>query len=531
MSTSTKKTTERKPVSALHKIYAQVHRFFESTRQGEDPYTDQYFDAANDGSADAHADAEARRVSRNRARFAVGNNGWLAGMSRTYKNDLVGTGFRIEVVDEVASESLQREIQKKFHRWLRDVQFARKFRCQVAAKRMDGEGIGIVYPIQSESVRRRFKNPVKLGFRLLDCDRLQDGAMESHGNSGFINGIKYDEYGDPETYRFLKEHPGSDLLTLTVDADPYQYVPAENVIHLYEMNRPEQSRGLTEYGPALLPSSLFAQYSRSVVKAARNAARFFGYISTQLEPVSEEVTDEQGNSTYRQERCEPGEEFTFDDDMFRVLPDAYKAENFKAEHPTATHKDFTRSSVNEMGRPLGMPLNKALGNSDESSYASGRLDHQDYQKGVLVERHDIELLAAEKVFSLWWDAAIRTEGFLSREARQLRGPNDYPVYPEIIIHWDGFPHVDPQKEARAQTERLRNGTSHLMKEWSKEGSVALDEMKASARSLGMTLEQYQSKVATYLFGADPEPVTGQSSTSTQQEMEARIEALEEAADL
>ncbi|MFO0916102.1 MAG: phage portal protein [Pirellulales bacterium] len=145
-------------------------------------------------------------------------------MGRTYQNELVGTGRRLQIVD--TDPEVARELEKKFHQWLKGIRFARKLRALKLAKRVDGEGIGIFYPILSDEVTERFCNPVKIGFRLLECDRLAD-AMASLGiedRSGFVDGIKFDEYGHPVQYRFLNQHPGSLQSTAPIERDPYQVV-------------------------------------------------------------------------------------------------------------------------------------------------------------------------------------------------------------------------------------------------------------------------------------------------------------------
>lgn len=499
-SKTTRQPTKRAEFVSLWDRFSRAFAgFFDSSRG--DRFGDDHFRYADSGSADAHATPSARAEIRNRARFESANNGWIKGMGRTYKNDLVGTGPRLQIVD--TDSAIARELENKFHQWLRDIRFAKKLRALKVAKRVDGESIGLFYPIVNEDSRERFRNPVKIGFRTLECDRLTDfyGGLGFKDDSGYVDGIKYDPYGDPVSYRILKEHPGSMNAAVALSANPYQEIDARWVVHMYEMDRAEQTRGVSEYQPILTPAYLLRQYTLSVVRAARNAARLFGFISTNLPPLP--TTLENGDIT--EPRCEPGTTVALEDDLMKVLPDGYAANLVKSEQPTATHQEFVRQGVNELGRPVGMPLNKSSGNSSDYNYSSGRMDHQGWQKEITVERSDDEVEICDKAFELWLTEAVLVEGYLSTAARNLIGPDEYPPLPAHTWHWDGFEHVDPQKEATAQTERLRNGTSHLGKEWAKAGSDARQELESAAEYYGITVEEYQQNLVRYLFGSPPAP--------------------------
>lgn len=484
-------------VSLWSRFTSLAGQFFDAARQ--DRFGDDHFRYADNGSADAHATPATRAELRNRSRLESANNGWLKGMGRTYKNELVGTGPRLQILE--TDGEVARELEKKFHQWLRDIRFAKKFRTLKLAKRVDGEGLAVFYPILNEDARARFKNPVKIGLRLLECDRLTDiyAGIGLEDKSGFVDGIKYDAYGEPIQYRFLKEHPGSMKGIAALGDNPYQIVDAKWVVHDFEIDRAEQTRGVTEYQPILIVAYLMRQYAISVVKAARNAARLFGFISTGLPPIPKQLD----NGDLEEQRCEPGATMALEDDLMKVLPDGYSASLVKSEQPTASHKEFMRAGVNELGRPVGMPLNKSSGNSSDYNYSSGRMDWQGWQKEITVERSDDEAEICDKAFELWLSEAVLVEGYLSDAARNLIGPDEYPPLPEHKWHWDGFEHVDPQKEAYAQTERLRNGTSHHSKEWAKSGSDARQELETAAQVLGVSVGEYQQLIRQYLFGAPP----------------------------
>ena len=104
-----------------------------------------------------------------------------------------------------------------------------------------------------------------------------------------------------------------------------------------------------------------------------------------------------------------------------------------------------------------MPFNIAMGNSSGYNYASGRLDHQTYYKSLRVERSDCEAIVLDPILAAW--------------IREARTSLDLAI-PDGVAHqwfWDGTEHVDPDKEAKAQTRRLINNTTTLAHECARQG--------------------------------------------------------------
>ena len=141
-----------------------------------------------------------------------------------------------------------------------------------------------------------------------------------------------------------------------------------------------------------------------------------------------------------------------------ALPAGWKATQLKAEQPTSTHADFVRLKIREASRALSMPLNVALGDSSGYNYASGRLDHQVYHRKIKTERRLIETFILSDLYSEW------------EKIDKVLYPEDYKADVEAEWMWDAFSHVDPEKEAKAASERLNiSKTSTLQEECGLEG--------------------------------------------------------------
>ena len=138
------------------------------------------------------------------------------------------------------------------------------------ARAVDGEGFAIL------TSNPKLPTPVQLDLRLVEADQVctPDLAVQA---PNAVDGIVFDEAGNPVEYHVLKEHPGEHVGRLLLD---YDRVPAESMIHWFRCDRPGQARGIPDITPAL---PLFAQLRRftlAVLAAAETAADFAGILYT-----------------------------------------------------------------------------------------------------------------------------------------------------------------------------------------------------------------------------------------------------------
>ncbi len=473
-----------------------------------DAGNERHWAEADNLSADAAASPRVRRDLRNRARYESENNGYLKGILKTKSYDMIGRGPRLQLLIE--NKDVANEIETKFAQWAKDVRLARKMRTMVRARVRDGECFAIL------KTNENSPNPVKLDVQLVEAEQVTSDfdLVVGSGDARDIDGIVLDEFGGPIFYKVLKHHPGSSA-DLAVDPNERELVPARFMLHWFDPDRPGQHRGVTELQSSLEPAAKLRRYTLAVVEAAEQAANISGVLYTDA-PAADGGT-----------ACEPWEEIQIERNTFLSMPDEWKMAQLKAEQPTTTFFEFVKSIINFFARPLCMPFNKAAGNSSEYNYASGRLDHQDYFQCTRVERSDIDC-DVTRVFAEWYSEAVLIEGYLSQEARNLIGPDDYPQYPPHEWHYDGFKHVDPEKEAKAQENRLAVGTSNHPDEYAEQGKDWEMEFTKAARSLGVTLEEYQALVRQRLFGggaiqpSEPQPDDDESSAEEREEEPAEV---------
>ncbi|MBL0869301.1 MAG: phage portal protein [Phycisphaerales bacterium] len=413
-------------------------------------------------SADAAASPEVRRTLRNRARYEAANNSYAKGIVLTLANDVVGTGPRLQLLTE--DDQANQRIEQAFTAWTKAVGLPEKLRAMRASRATDGEVFAVL------SSNPHLATPVKLDVRLIEADQVCTPDLSLLADSA-VDGIVFDEFGNPAEYHVLKGHPG-DTRTGFLGLE-YDRVPAESVLHYFRADRPGQSRGIPDITPAL---PLFAQLRRftlAVLGAAETAADFAGILYTDA-PANGEA-----------ESVEPMDSIELEARSLLTMPGGWKMAQVQAEQPSTTYAEFKREILNEIARCLNMPFNVAACNSSGYNYASGRLDHQTYFKSIRVEQEHLACAVLDRLLDAWLREAVLSSDLLPLPVRTLIATG------QSLSHqwfWDGNEHVDPAKEATAQATRLASHTTTLAAEYAKQGRDWENELRQRGKELSLMKE-------------------------------------------
>lgn len=420
-------------------------------------------------SADSAASPDVRRTLRNRARYEVANNSYARGIVLTLANDVIGTGPRLQLLTD-DTDGNQR-IEREFLGWAKAIGLPEKLRTMRMARAQDGETFLVL--VNNPALR----TAVKLDVRLIEADQVTTPDL-SVLNDNVVDGIVFDEFGNPIEYHVLKSHPG-DATSFTLGLD-YDRLPADSVIHYFRVDRPGQSRGVPDITPALPLFAQLRRYTLAVLGAAETAADFAGILYTDA-PANGEA-----------ESVEPMDAIELEARSLLTMPGGWKMAQVHAEQPSTTYTEFKRELLNEIARCLNMPFNVAAGNSSGYNYASGRLDHQTYFKSIRVDQEQIACAVLDRILAVWLREAVLVSDLLPLPVRTVVARD------EAIPHqwfWDGHEHVDPAKEATAQATRLASHTTTLANEYAKQGRDWESELRQRAKEmalmaeLGLTVEQ------------------------------------------
>ena len=434
---------------------------FDAAERGDDY---RHWQNADAFAADAALSPSVRRTLRNRARYERANNSYLAGISATLANDLIGTGPRLQL--DIGDDDAARVVERLFFDWGWAIDLPSKLRTMREALVTDGEAFAMM-----------INNPrlagVQLDLRLVEAEmvatptELMQTTITPEGNT--VDGIEFDAVGNVAAYQVLNYHPGANFRVNTLQ---FRRVPASQMIHWFRAIRPGQHRGMPEVAPALKLFGQLRRYTEAVIAAAETAADLAAFIHSNS-PAAEVDEVESFAALEISKRT------------LTTLPEGWDISQLKAEQPTTQYPAFVRAILGEIARCLNLPFNVAALDSSSYNYASGRMDHQVYATNQRVERDQVERTMLDRVLSAWVNEASLA-GVL---------PAGLPDFSEWNWGWvwDGKDHVDPAKEANAAETRLRTLTTTLASEYARQGKrwdVELRQIaaeRALMRELDLTI--------------------------------------------
>lgn len=387
-------------------------------------------------SADSVLSADTRRQIRARARAEAANNSYVRGIVDSIANYLIGDGPQL--APKSSSRSVNNWLTREFRAWARAVRLADKLRTMRMAQAVDGEAFAIKQHNPS------LATPVKIDFRPIEADLVCDPWFAARPvTPQSADGIEYDALGNVVAYHIAASHPG--------DGAPLRWtrVAASRVLHLYQEQRPDQSRGVSELASSLHIWAMLRQYTMAVVSSAEIAARHAIVLKTTAPP--DEIEDLTRSDFPR---------IRLSADAFTPLPLGYDAVQLKAEQPTSTYAETVKQMLCEACRCMGVPRNLASGDSSDSNFASGRLDHQAFLKKLEVERERVARIILDDLVREWLAEARLIPGY---------APLLLDEAPAYEWAWPGVEHQDPQKESNAQLTRLTSLTSNLAIEYARTG--------------------------------------------------------------
>jgi len=423
-----------------------------------------------------------RKKLRERARYEVANNCHARGITLTVANDIVGTGARLQCLfddkkrTDDENESYNDTAENAWQQWADEINLAEKLHTFMLATVVDGEAFAVM------TTNENLMSPVKLDIRLIECDMVTDPAMTALITPGVVDGIEFDQYGNPSFYHILKYHPG-DFGTF-VGPDLVTKEPAKNVLHFFRIDRPHQARGVSEITPALHIFGQLRRYTMAVLEAAEIAADFAVFIQTQATP--EDVVN-----------VAPFTTTDVDKGMITSLPKGYQAFQLRPEQPTSTHEQFTKSLLREACHCLNIPYNIASADFEKDSYAGGRMAQGVYQREVEVRRKHFQMRILDRILTAWLKEAKTIPGLL---------PPNMPASAGQVPHmwfFDEWQHVDPLKEANATEIELTQGVTTLADECAKKGKDWRKQVKQTAKEINL-----KKKLGVLILAPGTPPLDG-----------------------
>lgn len=222
--------------------------------------------------------------------------------------------------------------------------------------------------------------PVPLQLQLLEIDFL-DTARMSGANSGnrIINGVEFDALGRKAAFWLFDEHPGELGVLRASGRTQSRRIPAENIIHLFNPERPGQGRGITRMAPVINRVRDLTLYEDAEIARKNQEARLgvvvSGDPSTMANPTS------YGTAADPSKAAQTGDLGQLPSGGILQLPAGVNVTTI-APTPAPGHVQYVKLQLHLIAAGWGVPYEIMTGDVSEVNFSSARVRIINFRRQV-----------------------------------------------------------------------------------------------------------------------------------------------------
>jgi lambda family phage portal protein len=387
------------------------------------------------------------RILRARSRQLVRDNEYAKHAVRVITNNVVGNGIGMQAQVMSAGGKLQTKINDNIEAtWAK---WSKKKTCHVAGllNFAEIERLCMVQLVTAgEAIVRKIRTPfgggnIPLALEVMEADLLLDNwqtARAPNGNA-IRMGVEIDEWHRPVAYWFSPKHPGDYQFT-TFEPSRFVRVPAEDIIHLYIVERWPQSRGEPWFHAALKTLHNVGGYEDAEIVKARASANIVGFIRSP-EPLA---ADGIANGR-RVIDTEPG--------TWQTLLPGEEVSGYAPNTPNPAVDPFLRYMLRKMAVGVGVSYESLSRDYSQSNYSSSRMALLDDRDLYRVVQGFVCRNLREDIHSEFMDAAVLV-GEIKVGGDYFTNPSKYQA---VRYKPRGWSWIDPAKEVAAYKMAVRSG--------------------------------------------------------------------------
>lgn len=285
------------------------------------------------------------------------NNPHVAGLKRRFQWGLIGEGnwprpkvLKKGAVDDFDfDKQLNLEILKRWEKW---------------SKRASANGDSI-YQLQRIAantffidggllIRKVYKNR-GMCLEAIELDQLDDTYDKDDGTGvRIVDGIEMDAFNEPIAY-YIKTRFPTEVASDTIR------VPAKEIIHLFDRERPTQVRGISRLASGAMNLKNIKEFRADTMTLARVATGYGIFIET---PNPEDGFQEEYDPNDDIEYINPG--------AVRYLRSGEKATVVNSQHPAANYSDFVKSELMSASVGTGMSYESVSNDGSNTNFSGSR---------------------------------------------------------------------------------------------------------------------------------------------------------------
>lgn len=287
-------------------------------------------------------------------------------------------------------------------------------------------------------IRRRKRRvadglPVPFQVQTLEPDYLDPSRDRALPNGGLIiNGIEFDARGKRVQYWLFPDHPGDAVTWRRLVSKP---VPADEIAHIYRVDRPGQVDGVPWGASIIIRLRDFDEYQDARLLLQKAASAQGAFVQDSEIGVGQRTPSGPASSDPLIDKIEPM--------SIEFLPPG-KSITFNTPPSTAGETEYAKVTLHGIAAGYGVPYFVLTGDLTDFNFSSGRMGWLEFQRNIDLWRYNMMLPMGCAKVARW---------FL--EAAALSGtPTD-----GVSVKW-GMPRremIDPSNEEPAIRDKIRSG--------------------------------------------------------------------------
>lgn len=293
---------------------------------------------------------------------------------------------------------------------------------------------------------RGAKNAYGFTLQIIDTDRLDERYNDTAPNGNLISmGIELNKNSKPAAYYILEKHPGEHGAYVEA-GNRRERVPAEDMIHSFVADRPEQIRGIPWMHAAMMRLNMMGGFEEAAVIAARMGASKMGFFKTADGDGTGMADDVDRESGELIQEAEPG--------IFSILPNNMDFVAYDPKYPDVAFDPFLKACMRGIAAGLNVSYNSLstdLENVNYSSIRQGVLDERDTWKSL--QGHVSEDLH-DPVFSDWLYTSLVSRALVLGGSSLPAGK--YDKFNAATWQPRRWQWVDPEKDVNANILAINN---------------------------------------------------------------------------
>lgn len=372
-------------------------------------------------------------ILRAQGRDLVRNNPWAKRGLRRIVGNTVGYGMRPKATGRGAARVMQ-----LWKRW------AETTECDAAGRLtfygIQAQAMRTIAESGEVLIRRRWRRPidglsVPMQLQVLEPDYIDTGKDGIKGVAGgdIIMGVEFDAIGKRVAYWLFDTHPGGRSTSINPSS---RRIPADDILHVFEQERPGQIRGPSWFAPVDLRLSDFDEYEGATLSKQKVAACMAAFV-TDLDGSGSALGQPGVDSASGQpiDMIEPG--------MIIPLPIG-KQVTFSNPPTSSDHQSFSATALRGVAAGLGTTYEDLTGDYSQVNYSSARMSRLAHQTDIDAWRWN--MLIPQLCAPAWnW----MLDAMLLAGENVEKAPAEWSPAP--------MPILDPGKEADAYQAMVRSG--------------------------------------------------------------------------